>query len=116
MREEKLNNQLNAIDRTHLIATFDIDGKFLTANRNLTKLLGYKSDELKKMNHSEVVPPYAQQSKEYRNLWPSLRSGKNVQGDFAHSTKLGLSIWLQSSYTPLKDSSGEYNKILKIVN
>jgi len=114
LREEKLNNQLNAIDRTHLIATFDIDGKFLTANRNLTKLLGYKSDELKKMNHSEVVPPYAQQSKEYRNLWPSLRSGKNVQGEFAHSTKLGLSIWLQSSYTPLKDSSGEYNKILKI--
>ncbi len=114
LREDKLNNQLRAIDRTHLIATFDIDGNFISANKNLTKLLGYKSDELKKMNHSEIVPPFIRQTKDYRNLWNSLKAGKNVQGEFEHSAKFGLVFWLQSSYTPLKDSTGEYNKILKI--
>lgn len=114
LREEKLNNQLKAIDRTHLIATFDINGNFLSANKNYTKLFGYKSSELKQMNHSDIVPPYLKESKEYIAFWQNLRSGKSIQGEFERSCKHGIAVWLQSSYTPLKDSSGEYTKILKI--
>lgn len=114
LREEKLNNQLKAIDKTHLIATFDMDGNFLTANRNFTKLFGYRPDEFKKMNHSDIVPPYMIESKEYKIFWDYLRMGKSVQGEFERSCKHGIAVWIQSSYTPLKDSSGEYTKILKI--
>jgi PAS domain S-box-containing protein len=113
-REDKLNNQLKAIDKTHLIATFDMDGNFLSANKNLTKSLGYKSEELKKLNYSNIVPEYAHHSKEYKTLWVNLRNGKYVRNEFEHSCKFGISIWLQSIYTPLKDSTGEYTKILMI--
>jgi PAS domain S-box-containing protein len=113
-REEKLNNQLKAIDRTHLIATYDIEGNFLSANRNLTKLLGYKASELKKMNHRDIVPSYLRESREYINFWQNLRAGKSIQGEFERSCKHGIAVWVQSSYTPLKDITGEYTKILKI--
>lgn len=114
LREEKLNNQLKAIDKTHLIATFDMNGNFLTVNKNFTKLFGYRSDEFRKMNHSDIMPPYMIESKEYKAFWEYLRMGKNVQGEFERSCKHGIAVWIQSSYTPLKDSSGEYTKILKI--
>ena len=114
LREEKLNNQLKAIDRTHLIATYDIDGHFLSANRNLTKILGYKASELKKMNHCDIVPPYLRESREYTNFWQNLRAGKSIQGEFERSCKYGIAVWLQSSYTPLKDADGQYSKILQI--
>lgn len=113
-REEKLNNQLKAIDKTHLIATFDIDGNFLTANKNFTRLLGYKASELRNMNHSDIVPKFMLHSKEYKNFWQNLRAGKSIQGEFERSAKYGIALWLQSSYTPLKDTDGQYTKILKI--
>lgn len=114
LRQEKLNNQLKAIDKTHLIATYDMEGNFLTANKNFTKFIGYSQSELKKIKHADTIPPYLSQNRKYIAFWRNLQSGKNIQGEFERSCKHGLHVWSQSSFTPLKDSSGGYNKILEI--
>ncbi len=114
LRQEKLNNQLKAIDKTHLIATYDMEGNFLTANKNFTKFIGYSQSDLKKIKHADTIPPYSSQNRQYIAFWRNLQSGKNIQGEFERTCKYGIRIWSQSSFTPLKDSSGQYNKILEI--
>jgi len=113
-RQEKLNNQLKAIDKTHLIATYDMQGNFLSANKNFRKFIGYSQSELKKIKYSDTIPPYSNQNRQYTKFWHNLQLGKNIQGEFERSCKHGLRVWAQSSFTPLKDSSGQYNKILEI--
>jgi two-component system sensor histidine kinase/response regulator len=114
LREEKINTQLKAIDKTHIISVVDIDGIFLSANKNFAKTVKYKQDDLIGKNCSIFVPKYYVNTAEYKNAWNQLKHGKPLQGEFEHVTKYGISVWIQASYTPLKNSEGNYNKILMI--
>lgn len=114
LREEKLNTQLNAIDKTHLIMVMDMNGNIISANRRLSSLLEFKISDLKKMNHKDITPEYVVKAKEYQKFWDTLRSGKSIFGEFEEVTKWGLSVWVQGNYTPLRDHEGNLNSILKI--
>ena len=113
-REEKLNTQLKAIDKTHLISVVDMDGVILSANKNFCKTIGYRPDVLIGKNCSVFVPKYFINTAEYKQHWRSLQNGKAVSGEFQFINKNGVSVWMQVSYTPLKDATGHYTKVLMI--
>ena len=113
-REEKLNTQLKAIDKTHHISVVDMDGVILSANRNFCKVIGYKTETLVGKNCSVFVPKYFINTTEYKQHWKNLKNGKAVSGEFQFVNKNGISLWMQVSYTPLKDTTGQYKKVLMI--
>lgn len=114
VREEKVNSQLNGISRSNLVVTLTMDGYIIKANDNFCKLVGCNEGDMIKKPHSEMVTPEYAKSKEYLEFWETLRSGESITGEFERVAKDGTKRWLYGNYTPIKNSDGEYDTILKI--
>ena len=114
IREEKVNSQLNGISRSNLVVTLTMDGYIIKANDNFCKLVGCTEGDMVKKPHSAMVTPEYAKSKEYLEFWETLRSGESITGEFERVAKDGTKRWLYGNYTPIKNSDGEYDTILKI--
>lgn len=114
VREDKVNSQLNGISQSNLVVTLTMDGYIIKANDNFCKLVGCKEGDMIKKPHSSMVTPEYAKSKEYLEFWETLRSGKSITGEFERVAKDGSKRWLYGNYTPIKNSKGEYDTVLKI--
>jgi methyl-accepting chemotaxis protein len=64
--------------------------------------------------HSIFVDVQYAQSVEYKTFWDNLKLGFPQSGDFLRITKEGQEVWLQASYTPVRNVKGELYKIIKL--
>ena len=113
-KEARIDTQLKAIDHSNLVVTLSMEGYLLSANKRFCDLVGYTEDELKGKHHSQLCHTNLSDSDEYKEFWDKLQRGEFVTGEFERSNREGKSIWLFGTYTPLKNSKGVYNKVLKI--
>jgi methyl-accepting chemotaxis protein len=109
-----LRNQLRALDRSHAVVEFDLQGGILTANDNFLRLTGYRLDELRGQNHSMLVDAAYRATDEYRRFWDELRRGQLQVGQYKHLGKGGREALLQASYNPVLDGDGRPCKILAL--
>ena len=114
IREEKVNSQLEGISKSNLVVTLTMDGYVITANENFCNLVGCTEGDMVKKPHSAMVTPEYAKSKEYVEFWEKLKSGESITGEFERVAKDGSKRWLFGNYTPIKNSNGEYDTILKI--
>ena len=114
IREEKVNSQLAGISRSNLVVTLTMDGHIIKANENFCNLVGCTEGDMVKKPHSAMVTPEYAKSKEYVEFWEKLKSGESITGEFERVAKDGSKRWLYGNYTPIKNSKGEYDTILKI--
>lgn len=114
IKEENIDLQLKAIDKSNLVVMLDMDGHILQANEKFCSTMGCKEKELKNQPHRKMVRPEYAKSKEYLEFWESLRRGENVSGEFERVAKDGTSRWLFGNYTPIQNTKGQYDKVLKI--
>jgi PAS domain S-box-containing protein len=114
VRQEKVNAQLAGISQSNLVVTLTIDGYIIKANDNFCKLVGCTEGDMTKKPHSAMVTPEYAKSKEYLEFWETLRSGKSITSEFERVAKDGSKRWLYGNYTPIKNSNGEYDTVLKI--
>jgi PAS domain S-box-containing protein len=114
VRQEKVNAQLAGISQSNLVVTLTIDGYIIKANDNFCKLVGCTEGDMIKKPHSAMVTPEYAKSKEYLEFWETLRSGKSITSEFERVAKDGSKRWLYGNYTPIKNSNGEYDTVLKI--
>jgi len=106
--------QLAAFERSQAIIEFDMEGKILRANDLFLSLMGYGLDEIKGRHHSIFVAPDYRDSAEYKGLWDGLRRGQSQVAEYPRLAKSGREIWLQACYSPVLDSSGRPQKVVKI--
>lgn len=103
---------VNALNFAVSAAEFSIDGLILSANQNFLKLLGYEENEVIGKHHSILCPPDFIHTDRYKQKWLSLRRGEFVHGEFLRYGKNGKQIWINASYSPIKDVDGEVIKVL----
>lgn len=108
--------QLDAISTSQAVIEFNLDGTILTANENFCKTLGYSLDEIAGRHHRMFVTPDYADSAEYRTFWETLGAGKFHAGEFMRIAKDGQEIWIQATYNPILDPSGEPVKIVKFAS
>jgi len=109
-------NIYQAIEQNQAIIEFNLDGTILTANSNFLTLFGYSLEDLADKHHSQLCPPGAADSEEYKNLWADLRAGKTTSGEFRRVAADGHDIYICAIYIPVLDGSGKPCKIVKVVN
>ena len=114
IREEKVNSQLAGISRSNLVVTLTMDGYIIKANENFCNLVGCTEGDMVKKPHSAMVTPEYARSKEYVEFWETLRRGESITGEFERVAKDGSKRWLFGNYTPIKNSNGKYDTVLKI--
>ncbi|CAM3419816.1 chemotaxis protein [Pseudomonas floridensis] len=102
-----------ALEKSMAVVELDLEGKILRANDNFLTAMGYRADELAGKTHRDFCEPELARSREYADLWASLRAGKFISGTFKRVAKSGKSVWLEASYNPVADAQGKVIKVVK---
>ena len=69
IKEENINIQLKAIDKSNLVVTMDMDGVIRSVNKNFSIATGYSENGVKGMNHKSLY------QKTTERVWNILISG-----------------------------------------
>jgi methyl-accepting chemotaxis protein len=105
--------QIEGINATQAVIQFHPDGTIITANDNFLSALHYTLEEVEGQHHSIFVEPDYKNSPAYGQFWKALNSGEAQVGEFKRLGKGGREVWIQASYTPIKDPSGNVFKVVK---
>lgn len=119
IHDEKLRRidsegQLAAINSTNAFIEFTPDGTILKANDLFLGALKYRLDDIVGKHHRIFCEESYTRSAEYANFWEDLRRGKAQVGEFKRIAKDGSDVWIQASYTPVKDDNGKVVKVVKV--
>ena len=114
MRVAEFEGEANAIDRSQAVISFDLSGTVLHANQNFLQVLGYSLEEVRGEHHRIFVDENYRRSPEYEQFWHKLRGGEFFSGEFLRFRKDGKPVWIQATYNPVMDSSGQPIKVVKI--
>jgi methyl-accepting chemotaxis protein len=113
----KSKKQIDAIDRSTALISFNIDGFITDVNSIFLETMGYRANEKDKVigkHHSVFVSYEYSKSDEYAKFWESLRKGKYFDGIFERRKVDGSTVYLQASYNPVMDSKGNITDVVKI--
>ena len=113
LRNADYRGQIEGIGRTQAVIEFNPQGKILSANENFQQAVGYSAEEIVGNHHSMFVDPAYRESLEYKSFWRKLEQGEAQVGEFCRVRKDGKEIWIQASYTPIKDLAGNVIKVVK---
>ncbi|SES19411.1 methyl-accepting chemotaxis sensory transducer with Pas/Pac sensor [Tranquillimonas rosea] len=102
-----------ALEKVQAMISFDLDGTILDANENFLRAFGYTIDEIRGQHHRVFVEPAHAISTAYKDFWQKLSRGEFVRGEFARIGKDGRTVWIEASYNPVIDKSGEVVKIIE---
>jgi methyl-accepting chemotaxis protein len=105
--------QIDAIRRSQAVIEFNLDGTIIDANQNFLGTLGYSLSEIQGRNHSMFVEPAERDSPAYKAFWDRLRKGEYQTGEYRRIGKGGKEVWIQASYNPILDASGQPIKVVK---
>ena len=104
---------INAIERTMPIIEFKPDGTIVRANDLFLAAIGYTLKEIQGQHHRIFMKAEEAAKPQYKDFWSALASGISQSGQFERVAKSGSTIWLEASYTPVKDASGKTVSVIK---
>lgn len=105
---------LAAIHHSQAVIEFDTKGRILAANQNFLDAFGYRIEQVVGQHHRMFCDAAFARSPDYLALWDRLSRGEFESGRFRRVTSSGGDIWIQSSYNPVLDLSGNPYKVIKI--
>ena len=108
-------SQLQALDDVLAIAEFDGNGCVRQVNENLLNLFGYQSEEVVGRHHSEFCLPDFADHPRYLVLWQDLMRGISGSGLIIALHKTGRFIWIDVTWVPVADMSGQITGVLALV-
>ncbi|GGE85074.1 methyl-accepting chemotaxis protein [Niveispirillum cyanobacteriorum] len=108
---------ISALSKAQGMIEFSPTGEILNANDNFLKVMGYRLDEIKGRHHSIFVDEATRNSRDYGQLWQSLREGKPGQVQMIRRlAKGGREVWIHGSYNPVFDRRGHVCKVVKLAS
>jgi len=108
--------RLKALHRSLAIIEFRMDGTVLTANENFLKAMGFQLNEIVGQHHSLFVEPSYRDSPDYRQFWERLNRGEFFTGAIKRLGKGGKEVWLEASYNPILNASGNPVGVIKVAS
>ena len=105
---------LAAVEESHAVIVFDMEGKVLSANPLFLEVMGYTQAEVLGQRHALFLTPGTETTPEYRAFWSRLREGKHQTAEFRRVAKGGRDVWIQASYCPVSVRGGPPDRVVKI--
>lgn len=113
LSEAEYRGQIAAIQQSQAVIHFAMDGTIDWANDIFLTTMGYTLEEIRGCHHQIFVDPDYAQSRDYRNFWNDLRQGHLQTAEYRHLGKGGREVWIQATYSPIRDPSGTLMKVIK---
>lgn len=105
--------QIAAISKVMGVIEFDTKGNITAVNENFANATGYSQSAIVGNHHSMFVGKDYANSSEYKSFWTKLGNGVAEAGQYQRIGKDGKEIWLEASYNPIFDMSGNPFKVVK---
>jgi methyl-accepting chemotaxis protein len=105
---------LSAIDCSHAIIEFSMDGVILSANANFLSTMGYTLPEVAGQHHRMFVDPSERDGSGYRDFWEGLRRGTFQKALYRRLGKNGQEVWIEAAYSPILGKDNRPYKVVKI--
>lgn len=103
-----------AVHSSLAVADYSIDGTVNKTNSNFLDLYGFAQDEVIGENHKILANKEERNTEEYRQFWRDLAAGYPKKGTYKRATRRGETITVRSSFSPIKNRSGEVVKVMEI--
>lgn len=116
MTTSSVNQDLifRAMEQSLPMILFTPDGYITWCNQKFSEFMGYSSQELIGMHHQTFCSKEYRTSKEYKQFWDDLRSGKSFHDKAERVNKTGNKVWLQAFYTPVLDKDNKVEGVAKV--
>jgi methyl-accepting chemotaxis protein len=115
-REIDTSGKIDAINRAQAIIEFTTKGEIITANQNFLDAIGYSLNEIQGRRHNMFCEPEYVKSDTYRRFWEDLAAGKFQSAEYRRLGKGGREVYIQASYNPIFDDTGEVVKVVKFAS
>jgi methyl-accepting chemotaxis protein len=112
-KTEEESARLVAMEENFAIISFKPDGTIIQANDNFLNVLGYKLNEVIGNHHRMFCKKTYINTQEYSDFWKNLANGIAQIDEFERIRKDGTSVWIQASYTTVKNKSGKVTRVVK---
>ncbi|UII25436.1 PAS domain-containing protein [Fulvivirga maritima] len=114
-KSSEVESRMAAVDESGIASIeFDLDGIIRNANDNFLTMMGYTMDEIEGKHHRIFVDKEYGDSPEYAQFWSDLNKGKIHNGEYVRYGKNGKKVYIQGSYSVIKDNKGEAQSVLKL--
>ncbi len=102
----------NSVNHTLIRAEYDTNGILIYANTKFLKKLDYSNNSEVEGHHISMF--LSEKDREWFNdIWNKLaRGGRHYENYMKHITKKGKDLWTIATYTPVRNSLGDVEKIL----
>ncbi len=111
---QRMKAVLEAVDASYAFIEFDTIGNIISANPIFLGVMGYSLEQIKGKHHRIFTQPEYANSADYRYFWEELRNGKVQSGEFKRLDINQKDVWLQATYSPVRDTDGKVIKIVKL--
>jgi len=108
----RLSSILDALSQNMAMIEFAPDGTVRSANDNFLQLMGYRIEEVRGRHHRIFLVDDEASTLEYRRFWADLAAGASKSARFRRRTKTGESVYIQASYTPIRED-GVVTSVIK---
>lgn len=100
--KEKLEQELDIIDKYVYMTKTDLEGDITYVSEAFSKLSGYSKDELMGKNHRILKSP-EYPSSYFTKMWDTLLEGKSWESSIKNIAKNGNAFWVSNHITPIID-------------
>ncbi|MCH4874011.1 methyl-accepting chemotaxis protein [Pseudomonas sp. TMW22091] len=113
---EEMQAKVLAISRSMAIIEFAPDGTILAANENFCRVTGYALDEIRGKHHRIFCEEPYTRTTEYAAFWRDLAGGQPMSGTYLRLDKSRREVWLEASYMPILDATGQVVSVIKVAS
>jgi len=106
---------LEVLNASSFFMEYDSFGKIISVNDKYLELLNVKRNEILGTHHSDNLELTDIQRSQYEKFWDDLRNGK-TQKQTTKTSVGGKEFSFLETYTPIRNSSGEVYKVIKIAS
>jgi methyl-accepting chemotaxis protein len=111
-KTHEITATLAALDRSHAVIEFEMDGTIVSANENFLAVTGYRLADIRGRSHAIFVAAKERHSMAYQRFWDSLKRGEFQAGEYRHIGKHGRDVWIQATYNPILRRNGKPFKVI----
>ena len=104
--QQRLEQQIFALDQHAIVSMAAPDGSILDANKRFCDISGYSRDELIGQNH-RLVNSGLHSPDFFAHLWSTISSGSVWSGEIRNQRKDGSFYWVSATIVPFMDDNGQ---------
>jgi diguanylate cyclase (GGDEF)-like protein/PAS domain S-box-containing protein len=112
-KNKELEDSIDIISKNVIVSVTDLSGNIIDASEAFSKISGYSREELIGQPHNIVRHPDTPSSV-FKDLWKTIKQGKEWKGELKNLRKDGSSYWVDTTITPGFNNEGHIDHYTSI--